>query len=195
MNARIPLLLLLAAPAALAAEPELRTGDVAFQTSRSRQSAAIQRATHSPWSHVGIVEVTPKRTFVLEAIQPVSRTPWERWRKRGADGRVRLMRPRSLDAAAAAKVVAAAKDFLGRPYDPWFRWDDGAIYCSELVAKAFERGAEITLGTRQSVGELAIEGLEAELRRRFGGIPRDLVLVSPASIAADEDLVLVGEWP
>jgi cell wall-associated NlpC family hydrolase len=196
MNALIPsLVLLLIRPWAPVGEPELRTGDVVFQTSRSRQSAAIQRATRSPWSHVGIVERTPKGVFVLEAIQPVSRTPWERWRRRGTDGRVRVMRARTLDAAAAASVVVAAKRFLGRPYDPWFRWDDGAIYCSELVAKAFERGAGIVLGQRQSVGELAIEGLEAELRRRFGGIPSDLVLVSPASIAEDADLEVVGERP
>lgn len=185
----------LATPPSVAAPPELRTGDVVFQTSRSRQSAAIQRATRSPWSHVGIVERTPKGIFVLEAIQPVSRTPWARWRNRGDGARVRVMRPRALDAAAVAKVVAAAKKFLGRPYDPYFRWDDGAIYCSELVTKAFSAGAGVELGKRQSVGELAIDGLEAELQRRFGRIPSDLVLVSPASIAADDDLELVGEWP
>jgi len=185
----------LAAPAARAGNPDLRTGDVVFQTSRSRQSAPIQRATKSPWSHVGVVERTARGLFVIEAIQPVSRTPWERWRRRGEGGRVRVMRPRALDEAAAGRVIAAAKRFLGRPYDPWFRWDDERIYCSELVTKAFARGAGIELGRRQSVGELAIEGLETELRRRFGRIPGDLVLVSPASLAADEDLGLVGEWP
>jgi len=190
-----PLLLLLATTPATPSPPELQTGDVVFQTSRSRQSAAIQRATRSPWSHVGIVEVTKAGTFVLEAIQPVSRTPWERWRRRGAGGRVLVMRARGLDPAAAGRVIAVAKGFLGRPYDPWFRWDDGRIYCSELVTKAFERGAGIALGERQPVGELAIEGLEAELRRRFGRIPADLVLVSPASIAADADLEVVGGRP
>jgi hypothetical protein len=190
----LPLLLLLAAPTVFAAGPDLRTGDVVFQTSRSRQSLPIQRATRSPWSHVGIVERTPSGIFVLEAIQPVSRTPWERWRQRGAGGRVRVMRARALDAAAAGRVVAAAKRYLGRPYDPWFRWDDGALYCSELVTKAFAQGAGLELGRRQTVGELAIEGLEAELRRRFGRIPADLVLVTPASLAADDDLGLVGEW-
>lgn len=193
MSAPIVLLLMALAAGPGATAPELRTGDVVFQTSRSRQSAAIQRATGSPWSHVGIVERTPEGLFVLEAIQPVSRTPWERWRRRGEGGRVRVMRARGLDPAAAAKVVAEAKRFLGRPYDPWFRWDEGRIYCSELVTKAFERGAGVALGRRQRVGELAIEGLEAELRRRYGGIPGDLVLVSPASIAEDGDLALVSD--
>ena len=47
------LMLLLAtflAPCALATS--LRDGDIIFHTSRSAQSAAIQRATHSRYSHV-----------------------------------------------------------------------------------------------------------------------------------------------
>src|SRR5262245_5809101 len=35
------------------AAPAVRDGDLIFHTSRSAQSAAIQRATHSPYSHVG----------------------------------------------------------------------------------------------------------------------------------------------
>lgn len=34
---------------------EPRNGDIVFQTSRSAQSVAIQKATRSPWSHLGIV--------------------------------------------------------------------------------------------------------------------------------------------
>lgn len=42
--------------AARAAGPDsLRNGDLIFQTSKSAQSQAIQAATHSPYSHCGIV--------------------------------------------------------------------------------------------------------------------------------------------
>src|SRR3954464_15869598 len=37
--------------------PAVRDGDVIFQTSQSSQSVAIQRATHSPYSHMGIIFV------------------------------------------------------------------------------------------------------------------------------------------
>jgi hypothetical protein len=37
------------------AETALRDGDIIFHTSRSAQSAGIQRATHSRYSHVGLV--------------------------------------------------------------------------------------------------------------------------------------------
>lgn len=35
--------------------PQLRDGDLIFHTSQSAQSQAIQLATHSPYSHCGIV--------------------------------------------------------------------------------------------------------------------------------------------
>ncbi len=38
----------------VAAEP-LRDGDIIFHASRSSQSLAIQRATHSPYSHMGLI--------------------------------------------------------------------------------------------------------------------------------------------
>jgi hypothetical protein len=34
---------------------EFRDGDIIFQTSRSEESIAIQKATHSQYSHMGIV--------------------------------------------------------------------------------------------------------------------------------------------
>src|SRR5215218_1136812 len=107
---------------AAAAAPALQSGDLVFQTSRSRQSAAIQAATHSPLSHVGLVEVTPEGTFVLEAVQPVRRTPWERWRARGEAGRVLVLRAPGVEAAAREAVLGEARRHLGKPYDARFEW-------------------------------------------------------------------------
>jgi hypothetical protein len=174
-------------------EIPLKTGDVVFQTSRSAQSRAIQEATASPWSHVAIVEVTSKGTWVIEAVGPVKRTPWRTWRRRGVDGRTLVMRPRGVGESTLEHIVAAARSELGKPYDLRFEWGDDAYYCSELVAKAFERGAGITLGRRQRLGDLRIGRLRHEIEARWGGqIPRDLVLVTPAAIAADPRLERVG---
>jgi len=54
---RLPLGLIVALllPACAGAATPLRDGDIIFHTSRSAQSVAIQRATHSPYSHVGLV--------------------------------------------------------------------------------------------------------------------------------------------
>ena len=56
-------------------EVSFQNGDVVLQASKSERSALIRKASRSPYSHVGIVEVANDGVFVIEAIQPVSRTP------------------------------------------------------------------------------------------------------------------------
>ena len=50
---------------------EFRDGDIIFQTSRSEQSIAIQKATHSQYSHMGIVFLRNGSPDVYEAIKTV----------------------------------------------------------------------------------------------------------------------------
>ena len=63
--------------------PQLRDGDLIFHTSLSAQSRAIQLATHSPYSHCGIVYKAGKNWQVFEAVQPVKLTPRVDWVARG----------------------------------------------------------------------------------------------------------------
>ena len=65
--------------------------------------------------------------------------------------------------------MAQARRFLGRRYDARFGWGDDRIYCSELVVKAYERGAGISLGKRERVGDLRLFGIEGAMERRWGG--------------------------
>jgi hypothetical protein len=179
-----------AAPAAL---PALEPGDLVFETSTSAQSGAVQWATRSPWSHVGIVDVSTDGTYVVEALGRVARTPWAAWRRRAlSGGELLVLRPRALTPAQRARAVARAKGFLGRRYDPRFGWGDDRMYCSELVVKAYERAAGISYGRRERLGDLRLLGVEAAAERRWGGkLPKDLVLVTPASLAEDARLVRV----
>ena len=43
---------------------------------------------------------------------------------------------------------------MGKPYDPRFGWGDEALYCSELIHKAFLRGAGVALGEKERLGAL-----------------------------------------
>ena len=180
----------LLAHAAAAGEPQLESGDVVFQTSRSAQSLAIQHITQSPYSHVGLVEVSSDGAFVLEAIGTVSRTPWRRFRARGAGGKVLVLRLGGLSPAQRGEVLAAARRFLGRPYDAQFGWGDERLYCSELVHKAY-LAAGVELGALERLGQLHVAGMEAALRARYGRVPLGLELVTPASLARDEKLAAV----
>lgn len=180
--------------AAPAPQPALQSGDVVLQTSRSRQSKPIQDATQSPYSHVGLIEVTKEGVFVIEAVQPVKRTPLRVWRQRGERGRWLVLRHPDLTSAERDAVVDEAKRYLGRPYDLLFGWDDERLYCSELVAKAYARGAGKIVGRMQKVRELRVDLVRDEaFRRRFGkDAPLDLELLTPASLAEDPRFVVVA---
>src|SRR5688500_2716166 len=105
--------------------PEVRDGDVIFQTSRSSQSVAIQRATHSPYSHMGIIFVRAGQPYVLEASATVRYTPLSEWIARGKDSKYVLKRLRKpLTDAQVGNLRKAAKPFEGRAYDLTFEWSD-----------------------------------------------------------------------
>lgn len=184
-------LLFLAAGAPQPPPPSLHTGDLVFTRSKSGRSELIQRASHSRLSHVGLVEVSPEGVFVIEAIQPVSRTPWRRFVARADRHRVTVARLTALDAAQLERVVAAAKAELGKGYDARYRWDDERLYCSELVTKAFDRGAGVAVGQRQRIRELGLSTEELALAGRLG-IDADEAVVTPASLLAGPGVELIA---
>ncbi|EPR85580.1 hypothetical protein [Acinetobacter gerneri] len=47
------------------AAEDFQTGDIIFQTSKSAQSLAIQKATHSPYSHMGMLVYKFRSTLGL----------------------------------------------------------------------------------------------------------------------------------
>jgi uncharacterized protein YycO len=139
-----------------------------------------------------MVEVTPQGAWVVEAVQPVQRVPFAKWKARGVKGRILVLRPKALSDAQRQQVVDAAKTHLGKPYDWRFGWDDEAMYCSELVRKAYALGAGVEYGKMERLGSLKVAGLEKPLRERYGvTIPMDLELVTPASLAVDARLDVV----
>ncbi len=165
-------------------------GDVVLQTSTSSRSALIRQVTNSPYSHVGLIEVAKDGVFVIEAVQPVSRTPFETWRNRGQGHRITVLRAKGVDAVTLREVVKAAKKELGKPYDARYRWDDEKLYCSELVAKAFERGAKLSIGEQQQVKSLDLAPGLIALGPKLG-IELEQTLLTPASIARDAQLELI----
>ncbi len=181
---------------AVSTEPQLvkfHNGDVVLQASQSDRAALIRKASRSPYSHVGVVEVTSDGVYVIEAISPVSRTPIERWAKRGIDGRVTVLRMKDLSEADGLRVVRTAKRALGRPYDARYRWDDEKLYCSELVAKSYERGAARKVGRQEVLKNLNLTREELSLAPKLGLSPTQ-TLLTPQSLVDDAQFsVLVRE--
>src|SRR6267142_1165466 len=169
----------------------VQEGDIVFQTSRSAQSQAVQLATHSPYSHMGLVLFRDGKPFVFEAIARVQFTPFVEWIHRGEEGRYvvkRLRDPELLgDPARLSALKRSALAFAGRPYDPYFEWSDDRIYCSELVWKAYDRGIGVQLGSlaRLSTFDLSNLLVKTKLAERYGDkVPLDERVISPAAVFA-----------
>jgi hypothetical protein len=164
----------------------LRDGDIIFHASRSAQSAAIQRATHSPYSHMGVILFRDGEPFVFEAIATVRYTPLAQWIARGDVGRFAVRRlKRALSPAEMSKLRGAAADYVGKHYDLYFEWSDARIYCSELVWKMYRDAAGIEVGSLQKLREfdLGDPAVKAKMRERYGrNIPLDERVISPASM-------------
>jgi len=180
----------------------LRSGDIIFQTSRSGQSEAIALATGSPWTHVGMLFQEKNQWQVLEAVGPVRTLPLEQWIAQGEGGRYALKRldpaHGTLNAEALSGMRLSATEFLGRPYDDLFLWEDERIYCSELVWKIYAQGADIRLCTPTTLRKFSLEHpvVERTMKQRYGtAIPWDEPVVAPSSLFDCPMLVNVPTTP
>ncbi len=173
-----------------------REGDIVFQTSLSSQSRAIQIATRSPYSHMGIVLFRKGEPYVFEAVQPVKYTPLKAWLARGKGGLYVVKRTRRpLDGAALATFHRLAQRYEGKPYDPTFEWSDDRMYCSELVWKLY-KAAGIELAPLARLGSFDLKHPEVQkiLRQRYGGkVPLDEPVIAPSAIFDSPLLVTVAD--
>jgi hypothetical protein len=181
-----------------AAEPayEPADGDIIFQTSRSRQSAAIQSATKSAYSHMGIVYLRDGRPVVFEAVEPVKTTPLAEWIARGEDGHYVVKRLANAEAALSAEALGRmqriGEGFAGKHYDLYFEWSDERIYCSELVWKIYQRGLGVEIGALETLGDfdLSSPAVREKLKERWrGDPPLEERVISPAAMF-DSDLLV-----
>jgi uncharacterized protein YycO len=182
----IAILLLALAPALAAAAEPLRDGDLIFHSSRSAQSSAIERATGSPYSHMGVILHRDGKPFVFEAIATVRFTPFAKWTARGDGGEYVVKRLKGgLTAAQSKRLRASAAAFEGKPYDLYFEWSNDRIYCSELVWKMYRRALNLEIGSRQKLREFDLTDatVRAKMRERYGSkVPLDEPVISPAAM-------------
>lgn len=179
---------------------QFRDGDIIFHTSRSAQSVAIQKATHSKYSHMGIVFLRDGEVYVYEAIKAVQYTPLKEWVARGDGGRYVVKRLRDADRILTPQAVAnlrqVAARFQGKPYDLTFGWSDARIYCSELVWKIYDQGLGLRIGQLQKLREFDLSDpiVKAKMKERYGkAIPMEETVISPGEMFSFEGLTLVTE--
>ena len=177
-----------------------QNGDIIFHTSKSSQSQAIQLATNSPYSHVGIVYIKDGKPFVFEAISKVSLTPLQSWIDRGHNKEYTVLRvKKELSKEQLTKMKEIGDTYKGLQYDLRFEWSDDTMYCSELVWKIYKEGAGITLSKPQKMKDYHFDHpvVQKKLEERWkGNINWNEPVVAPSDLFDSKKLeVIVNTYP
>ena len=179
---------------------DYQNGDIIFQTSQSGQSKAIQLATKSKYSHVGIIYQNNDKWFVYEAVQPVKLTPLKQWINRGENGHFVVKRLKNsaeiLNATTLAKMKKSGEKFKGKNYDIYFEWSDDKLYCSELVWKIYKEATDVEIGKLEELKDFDLSHtlVKQKMKERYGdNIPLNEKVISPVAMFNSDQLITVKE--
>ena len=183
----------------LAENHEIREGDLIFQTSLSGQSRAIQLATHSQYSHCGIIHIKGNDYFVFEAVEPVKWTALNKWISRGQDEHYVIKRLKYADQVLTSptltKMEQIEEAYKGRHYDIYFEWTNDKMYCSELIWKVYKEATGLEVGRLEKLKDFDLTStpVKQKMKERYGdNIPLDETVISPISIFNSELLIQVS---
>ncbi|PBQ31113.1 peptidoglycan peptidase [Sphingobacteriaceae bacterium] len=178
--------------AAQSPKSALKNGDMIFLVNPSGQGKAIQLATHSKYTHIGIVFIENGKAFVYHAVEPVTKSTLEEFVAMSADKtyEVKRLKNQSVLTPAAIETLrkAAIKD-LGKHYDLGFSWDDDKLYCSEYVWKLYKRSLNLDIGSLKPLKsfDLSHPAVKAKLHERYGNeIPLNENMISPGDMFSSE---------
>lgn len=155
----------------------LQEGDVVFIESQSSQSPYIKVGTMSKWTHCGVVVNTPEGLKILEASKTVRLTPFAKFIGSAKNDNWTVKRPDQ----KLGKSIAYSK-YLGMPYDLEFKFDNGKMYCSELVWLIYkDQGIELCEPRKVSSFPFArIPKVRKLMNKR--GISMDQYAVAPVDL-------------
>lgn len=175
-----------------------KDGDIIFQSSQSSQSKAVEQATNSPYSHMGIIFIKNGKPYVFEAGSKVTYTPLKSFIERGKKRNyvIKRLKDHNLSLKETNKLKLVAKTFENKPYDIWFGWNDNYIYCSELVWKIYNRALNLKIGQLQNIKDfnLSSAAVKQKLKARYGDkIPFQETVISPVAMFNSPLLITVDQ--
>ena len=177
---------------------KFKDGDIIFQSSPSQQSAAIEEATQSPYSHCGIIFYENNVAYVYEAVQPVGKRTLGDWIENGVNGTYIVKRLKDSTLIGANEIAEMKKFALsqfGKNYDGVFNWSDKEMYCSELVYKCYWNACQIKLTAPLPLRDFNIDGpiVRKVMKQRYGNeIPYDELMVSPDQLFKSSKLININ---
>ncbi len=175
-------------------------GDIIFQTSQSGQSLAVSYATHSKYTHCGLLFNDAGDWYVYEAIGPVKKTKFKNWIAMGDSNYYVVRRLANSDSimteATTKKMRTSVDSRMGIGYDFYFGWNDDLIYCSELVWKAYHEATGLEVGQPKPMKEydLTHPVVQKTMTERYGvNMPYDTLMISPGDVFDSPLLTTVAE--
>ncbi|MDO8999075.1 MAG: YiiX family permuted papain-like enzyme [Bacteroidota bacterium] len=169
-----------------------KNGDIIFIVNPSGQGKAIQLATKSKYTHVGVIFIENGNEVVYHAVEPVMKSSLKEFVGMSADGKYEIKRLKNqslLTTEVITKMIASAKSQLGLHYDLGFSWDDKEMYCSEYVWKIYNRALNISVGNLKALKEfdLSHPAVKEKLVERYGkNIPLDENMISPGDMYSSD---------
>jgi hypothetical protein len=118
--------------------------------------------------------------YVLETLRTLVLTPLDKFVARGKGGKYWLKRPAKDD--IRIKYV----NYLGKPYDLAFKFDNGKFYCSELIYDIYKHQLGIELCEPKTIDDYLILGagnhpkLRQAMKER--GITMEQYAVAPVDV-------------
>ncbi len=168
-------------------ESILKEGDVIFQTNNYGQSLAVQKATGSKYSHVGILFKENGQWYVYEAIQPVTKTLLSKFILKGDKGHITISRYKNNEILTPDKIEKMKTFFnkvKGKDYDLLFEWSDEKWYCSELVWKMY-KAIGVQISDYEKFGQFNFDDpyVQKIVNERFkNGINDEETVITPKGI-------------
>lgn len=156
---------------------DLQEGDIVFIESQSSQAPYIKVGTMSKWTHCGVVVDTPQGLKVLEASKTVRLTPFSKFIGSAKDETWTVKRPNQ----KLSKPISYSK-CLRLPYNLVFKFNNGKMYCSELVWKIYiDQGIELCKPRKVSSFIMTrIPNVAGQMQKR--NISPDQMVVAPVDL-------------
>lgn len=165
-----------------------KNGDLVFIVNPSGQGKAIQLATRSRFTHVGIIFIEDGKAMVYHAVEPVSKNTLAEFIGMSADGHYEIKRLKDqalLTPSVIKSMLSEARSKLGIHYDLFFNWDDTELYCSEFVWKLYDHSLHLAIGKLEPLKSFDLSNpiVKSKLEQRYGkNIPYDSNMISPGDM-------------
>jgi uncharacterized protein YycO len=169
-----------------------KNGDIIFIVNPAGQGKAIQLATKSEFTHVGIVFIEQGKVMVYHAVEPVSKNTVEEFIGMASNGKYRVRRLKDQQLLTAEKIQSMKKEAgakLGLHYDIAFSWDDEELYCSEFVWKIYKNNLGLDVGKLRPLKDFDLSHpiVQQQLQARYGNnVPSSENMISPGDMFNSE---------